>query len=301
MKTHLRSGEAVHTVLIVFSNIIQATKEGVDRVNRLFDDGERRSLEHWLCSVDYAAQQSDSINRREEGTGLWLLESNSFYDWINGDSRTLFCPGIPGAGKTIIASVVVDFLLSEFRNHANIGIAFLYCSYTRQKEQKFVDLLSCLLLQLMRAHSQSPETVLAMCRRHMQKGTRLSSREIIDAIRNVVAESDKTFIILDALDECSNEDRTRDMLLEEISKLQETLSITLFATSRSLPGIVSKFQNKRCASLEIRASNQDVRRYLARQVTLLPAFVSRNRDLQESVEAEVANSVDGMYVYDHMQ
>ena len=268
----------------------------MDRVNRRYDDAERRSLEHWLCCIDYAAQQSDSIIQREEGTGLWLLESDSFRSWIDGNAKTLFCPGIPGAGKTIITSVVVDFLSTEFQAHSNVGIAYLYCSYNRHKEQRFIDLMSCLLLQLMKAQSEPPGYVADRCRRHMQKSTRPSSREIIDAIHFVVAESDRTFIIIDALDECSNEDGTRDMLLEEIAKLQQTFSVALFATSRSLPGIASKFQTKHCMSLEIRASDKDVRKYLERHITLLPAFVSRNRVLRESIEAEVAKSVDGMYV-----
>ena len=266
----------------------------MDRLNRLYDDAGRQKLEHWLCSVDYAAQQRDSINRREEGTGLWLLESGAFHSWIDGERKTLFCPGIPGAGKTVITSVVVDFLSNEFQVCGNVGIVYLYCSYTRQKEQKFVDLMSCILLQLMRTQPECPRSVLDMCQRHMQKGTHPSSREIIDAVNSVVAEFTRIFIIIDALDECSNEERTRDKLLEEIFKIQETSSIAVFATSRSLPAIVNQFKGKSCTLLEIRASDQDVRRYLERHITLLPAFVSRNRSLQHSIEEEIAKSVDGM-------
>ena len=289
-----RSNGIACAVLMLSSNLLQATKEGVDRLNRVRDESECRSVENWLCAVDYAAQQSDFINRREEGTGLWLLESTSFRSWLGEDKKTLFCPGIPGAGKTIITSIVVDYLLNEFRAHSKVGIAYLYCSYTRQHEQKLVDLMSCILVQLMKTRSEPPRHVSDMCLRHMRKGTRPCTREIVEAIHSVLAECSRTFIIIDALDECSNVGRARDMLLEEIFKLQEEHPIALFATSRSLPGVVSKFQNPSCTSLEIRASDQDVRRYLERHVTLLPTFVSRNKALQESIQSEIAQSVDGM-------
>ena len=290
--------KAARTLLILLSNLSQATKEGVDRLNRLHDDSECRRIENWLCTVDYGAQQSDFINRREEGTGLWLLESNSFQNWVSGDERTLFCPGIPGAGKTIITSVVIDFLWNKFRADGNVGIAYLYCSYTRQQEQKLVDLMSCILLQLMRAQSDPPRHVLNMCLQHMQKGTRPSVVEIVEAIHSVVAQSSRTFMIVDALDECSNEGRVRDNLLDAIFRLQDQYSISFLATSRSLPGIVTKFQGKVCTSLEIRASDHDVRRYLERHITLLPTFVLRNGPLQESIQREIAQSVDGMLVSD---
>jgi hypothetical protein len=70
-------------------------KDGVDRLNRYQDDQERRVIVDWLTPIDYASQQSDFISRRQEGTGLWLLESDEFQEWLGQSKKTLICPGIP--------------------------------------------------------------------------------------------------------------------------------------------------------------------------------------------------------------
>ena len=52
----------------------------------------------------------------------------------------------------------------------------------------------------------------------------------------------------------------------------------------------------RCLSLEIRASDEDVRRYIDGHMSQLPSFVLRNHDLQEKIKTEITKTFDGMYV-----
>ena len=66
------------------------------------DDQGRQTILDWSTPIDYALQQSGFINRRQAGTGKWLLDSAEFEAWVGTDKRILFCLGIPGAGKTII-------------------------------------------------------------------------------------------------------------------------------------------------------------------------------------------------------
>jgi hypothetical protein len=102
-----------------------ATKDGVERLHARQDMRERHVEEHaildWLTPIDYAPQQSDFLSRREVGTGQWLLDSAEFQDWLGTEKKTakktLFCPGIPGAGKTILTAVVIDDLMTRFANN----------------------------------------------------------------------------------------------------------------------------------------------------------------------------------------
>ena len=68
----------------------------------------------------------------------------------------------------------------------------------------------------------------------------------------------------------------------------------IFATSRFIPEITEKFEGS--ISLEIRASDEDVRRYLDGHMSQLPAFVKRSPDLQEEIKTEIIKAVEGMYV-----
>lgn len=139
-------------------------------------DNRERYEEHgaildWLTLVDYATQQNDFISRRQEGTGQWLLDSDEFQRWLNQNGQTLFCPGIPGAGKTIITSIVVEHL---WEIGATTGVAYLYCNFRRQHEQKPEDLLASLLKQLVQQQASTPESVKSIYDSHKNKRTRPS-------------------------------------------------------------------------------------------------------------------------------
>jgi hypothetical protein len=121
------------------------TKDGVDRLHQRQDNLERRTIIEWLTRIDYSTQPSDFIGRRQEGTGQWLLNSNEFQSWLKTSKQTLFCPGMPEAGKTMITSIVVDYLSTEFQNDASVGVTYLYCNFRRQDEQTPSELLSSLL------------------------------------------------------------------------------------------------------------------------------------------------------------
>src|SRR5271168_4306186 len=130
------------------------------------DDQDRQKILDWLTPVDYGPQQSDYLKRRQRGTGQWLLDSAKYQTWLNIGKQTLFCPGIPGAGKTIIASTVVEDLCTRFRNNASIAIAYLYCNFQRQHEQKPENLLASLLKQLVQRQPSLPKYIKSLYEHH---------------------------------------------------------------------------------------------------------------------------------------
>jgi Cdc6-like AAA superfamily ATPase len=101
-------------------------KEVRNGITQLRKHNEYQAVLDWLTPVDYATQQSDFISRRQEGTGQWLLDSDQFRNWVDQSNQTLFCPGIPGAGKTMMTSTVVEHLQTRFRNDSSVGIAYIY-------------------------------------------------------------------------------------------------------------------------------------------------------------------------------
>jgi len=257
------------------------------------EDQERQAVLDWLTPIDFAAQQSDFISRREVGTGQWLLESAKFRAWMETDQQVLFCPGIPGAGKTILASIVVDYLYANFHKDTNIGIAYLYCNFRRKGEQKAEELLASLLKQLARGISSLPESVKYLYDRHKDKRTRPTFNEISSTLHSVGALYSKVFIVVDALDECQASDGCRTKFLKEIFAFQAKSRANLFTTSRYIPEINEHFKDSMW--LEIQASDHDVQRYLDNHISQLPRCVLRSSELQTEIKAEIVKAVDGMY------
>jgi hypothetical protein len=268
------------------------TKDDVKRLHQRHDDQERRTILDWLTPTDHGTQQSDFINRRQAGTGQWLLDSSEFQRWSNESKQTLFCQGIPGAGKTILTSIIVDYLGTKFQNDPNIGIAYLYCNFQRQQEQKPTDLFASLLKQLVQEQPFIPEKVKSLYEFHKNKRTRPSFNEISKILHSIVADYSKAFIVIDALDECQTFDGGRWKLLSEIFNLQDKTGACLFATSRFIPEIKNEFE--RSILIEIRASDDDVQKYLDGNMSRLRPFVSRNSTLHEEIKTEITKAVDGM-------
>jgi Cdc6-like AAA superfamily ATPase len=258
------------------------------------DDQYHQDIVNWLTPVDYAPQQSDFISRRQEGTGQWLLDSYQFNDWLSKNKQTLLCPGMPGAGKTIITSIVVEYLWTKFQNNTIVGIAYLYCNFRRQYEQKPADLLASLLKQLVQEQAVMPESMNSLYRRHKYKRTRPSFAEISEVLNSIVANYSRTFFIIDALDECQVSDGARLTFLLEIFNLQAKTGANIFATSRFIPKIMKEFE--RSISLEIRASDGDIQRYVDGHMLNLPSFVLGRPKLQEEIKVAIVKAVNGMYV-----
>ena len=256
---------------------------------------ERRVIINWLSPVDYASQQDAFIAKRQEGTGIWLLHSSEFQEWVNKKQSDVTLSGLPGAGKTILTSIVIDHICSKFGDNASVDIAYLYCNFRRQFGQRPADLLASLLRQLVQKRPSIPDSLNGLNERHNYSDTRPSLDEISDVLHSVVSDFSRTFIIVDALDECQVSDGCRTSFMSEMLNLQMKTEVNLFATSRFIPDIEDAFQG--CLSLKIHASREDVRRYLDGHISRLSPCVSESHVLQEEITAEIIKTVDGMYTY----
>lgn len=258
------------------------------------DRKENAKILNWLTNIDYGPQQSDNLQRRQPGTGQWLLDSTEYSTWLKSDKQTLFCPGIPGAGKTILTSIVVDDLCKRYPNDTTIGVAYVYCNFQQKGEQTAYDLLASLLKQLAQGQSSLPDCVKDLYNQHQAKKTRPPIDEISKALQSVAAMFTRAFIVVDALDECQASSKCRSTLLLEIFNLQAMTKTNFFATSRRIPDIEKAF--KGYPSFEILASDGDVQKYLDSQMSELPGCVLKRPDLQEEIKIKIVKAIDGMYV-----
>lgn len=201
---------------------------------------------------------------------MWLLESPEFETWINGRQQTLFCPGIPGAGKTIMSSIVVNHLRDTFCTE-NVGIAFVYCRYKVRMDQTPLNILSSLLRQLVQGHILLSDEASSLYNTHIWNRSSPTLKEVCDLLEIEASRYSKVFIVLNALDECSDTDGARRDILSRVRTLQSKWPINLAATSRLIPTIIQDFKD--ATRLDIKASKADVQKYLRGQFHRLSTCV----------------------------
>jgi hypothetical protein len=58
-----------------------------------FQNQESLTILKWLSDLNFWTKQDDAFERRQEGTGEWLLVDPNFQSWMKGDCNVLWCPG----------------------------------------------------------------------------------------------------------------------------------------------------------------------------------------------------------------
>ncbi|PTB57987.1 hypothetical protein M431DRAFT_77404, partial [Trichoderma harzianum CBS 226.95] len=211
--------------------------------------------------------------------------------WVAGRNQTLFCPGMPGAGKTILTSIVVDYLVSKFR-HGDVGIAYIYCNFHRHHEQSTGDLLASILKQLAETQPLLPESVTDLYNSHQSRRTRPSVDELYKTLQSIIASYSRVFIIIDALDECQTSNNSRIKFLFKLFDIQGESHINIFATSRPIPEVQEKF--KESAVIEVRAHTDDVKNSLESQISQSDSeFLNICR---EDIKTKITEAAEGMFL-----
>jgi hypothetical protein len=163
---------------------------------------------------------------------------------------------------------VVEELSTQFQDDSNIVVVYIYCNYKRQDEQTLEDVLASILKQLAEGRAQLPQSVKALHNQCESKKTRPSIYGIQEALQSVAAAYSQVFVLIDALDECRYS--CREKLVSELSNIQSKCDMSLFVTSRFIPDITEKFEG--VPRLEIRATQQDIQRYVKGHIDELPRY-----------------------------
>jgi len=255
-------------------------------------DQKRQEILDWLTPTDYTSKQADSFGRRQPGTGQWFLDSTEFKGWKGTSGQTLFCPGNPGVGKTILTSVVIDHLTTQFSADSKTVVAYIYFSFKNNNQQKLGDILAILLKQLSQGQPSLPEDVQKLFTKHRDQRSQPSVEELRQALMAVSTTWRKLFILVDGLDECRTSDGCQPRFVDTLLDIQEHSKANLFVTSRPIPEIVKNFQY--AVSLEIKAAKADVGSYLDSQMGRLPECVKGEALLQEEIKKKIVEIANGM-------
>ncbi|KAI1736472.1 putative zinc finger protein [Xylaria scruposa] len=168
-----------------------------------------RDTHSWLRAANVEIDQDNHAKTRAQypGTGRWLLESTFFKEWFDPRFPTipplLWLNGIPGAGKTILASLVVE---EARRLNPTPTVLFFYCKHDNTERDNFVALGRSLLAQFLKQdNGLLPSFYQKSCR---SGEAVLTSPALIKELLSLAFGNCKSaYIILDGLDECPRDQR----------------------------------------------------------------------------------------------
>ena len=191
----------------------------------------------------------------------------------------------------MLTSLVIDYLQQGFAKE-KVATAYIYCDYKRQDEQTPINLIASVAKQLLQHQNSIPENTLKMYHGHREKGTRPNFEEVLEMTTSSMALLSRVYLIVDALDELGNAGQVRQTLIGRLRLLQDLHHFNLMTTSRYIPSLALDFHQPLC--MDIRASTEDVRRYVEGHILDLPSCVRKNLGLQETIISAIVDAVEGM-------
>lgn len=251
---------------------------------------ECQEIGHWLSPFDFRAIQQEILHRCHAGTGKWMLESDRFQQWSSSHNETLWCPGIPGAGKTYLASIIVDYLERQTSSEGQDAVLCLFCNFNEQANQTAYNFMGALLKQL----AQAGRTLSSGSRSIYDTRGRDRSPDfgqLAHAFRMELKRFSKTFIVIDALDEVSESADIRTILITEL----QSCPVNLLVTSRHDPTIKKQFSETQL--VEICATDEDIRSYISERIgqeNRLSRQIRRFPSLKDDIPARIVGSAKGM-------
>jgi hypothetical protein len=112
----------------------------------------------------------------------------------------------------------------------------------------------------------------------------------VEALKLAIEMFSKTFAVVDAVDECSDE--TRAGLLKELRSLSNAIS--LLVTSRKHGAIEQEFDGIK--QLDIRATDNDVEAYIEDRISRQPLHVGRDSKFRKEMVKMITEKAQGMSV-----
>lgn len=259
---------------------------------------ESGSILSELSGPEFGAIHRQLQERRLPDTGSWFLKHPRYLKWIAGDSHTLWCPGLPGAGKTFLASTIVDDLNS--RKDPSWGVVYLYSQHNQRSQQSvsaFLASVACQLIQLV------PNSSKYKCLEdvHLFLHTRdvRSPASLQKLLLRLLEEFACTFLILDALDEFSMDDDERLKMVKALVSIRNeanpSADFRICITSRessTAPLLLASFEE-----IRIRSSREDIEEFVSTRIDSsqrLTKWIKRDPVLGERIVVAIMEKSDRM-------
>ncbi|KAF8463211.1 hypothetical protein JB92DRAFT_2116649 [Gautieria morchelliformis] len=263
------------------------------------DNQRRQDIYKWLAAPDYESKHLNAVSEREEHTGSWFLQAESFHEWKSQPESFLWLHGKAGAGKTILCSTIIREISHHCTSDPSLAVAFFYFDF-RSKDIEPRSVLRALIKQLSLKSTKTAATTcnyLAQLFSDKKNGLESPSLgELKSTLKSIIGTFEKNvYIIFDALDECPD----RHQFLELIKEIHgwKFDALHLLATSRDEPDIEKTLRNlvSHQVSMDEGLVDSDIRVYVSRKLKDDNKLSKYSGEKKETIKTALIEGAHGMY------
>jgi hypothetical protein len=268
------------------------------KANSTAKDARLSKIHQWLSAPDPSVNYQKALKQRQHDTGLWFLEGEQYASWKTDAASSLWLYGIPGCGKTILSSTILQDLLQHRDSNPGHAVAYFYFDFNDVQKQEAELMLRSLVCQLSRQAADVPASLDALFSSHEDGKRQPSLDALLQVARQTMQQLPQVYVMLDALDECAQ--RADLMVLLEAMAGWQLPNVHLIVTSRqerdiesSLEGFLDP-QNSICLQSEI--VDKDIQQYVRQRLSDDKGLSKWGKDvaLRHEIESAMMQGSKGM-------
>ena len=190
----------------------------------------RASVEKLLAPYDPQTIFREALDGFQDGTGKWLLD-DICQDWMKGNrSPLMWLRAKPGFGKTTLMAAAVDGAKSSRKPSSLEGeVAYFFCSFAEQHSQELRNVLGSIAFQLCDCRPSLLKRVHQQCQQdntcneaHTQKMDKLSLKELEELMVEILQETGRSYIYVDAINESKDPTQLVKILIQLAARCPNT-------------------------------------------------------------------------------
>ncbi|KAF8478235.1 hypothetical protein JB92DRAFT_1856021 [Gautieria morchelliformis] len=255
-----------------------------------------QKIYNWLAAPDHKSKHRNAHSLHQETTGLWFVEGEYFPEWREAPHSFLWLHGIPGAGKTILCSTIIEELSIHCSSDPSLAIAFFYFDFTN-KETLPNAVLRSLVEQLSVQCGSTPQALESLFSKNEQGDAHLDpgQEDLMSTLKMIIRGFQAVYIVFDALDECP--ERSRFLTVIRDIHGWEFGLLHLLATSRkerdieeALSGLISQE-----VPMDEKLVDSDIQVHVSRTLENDVKFSMCSAEEKEMVKTTLMEGACGMF------
>lgn len=273
------------------------TEHTHQKLDFFFDEQLIAKVDQWLSPVDFVSNHEAAAKLRHRETGRWFLDGDPFRHWLQTDNSFLWLHAIPGAGKTVLISSVIEHLKERVKG-LDVGLAYFYCDYRDIKKQEPSRILCTLLAQLARQHKTIFQRLQAFIQERIKENPASTPRH--DELRGNFAHFlegtlKQIVLVVDALDESTQ----RKCLMGDFKTfIQACPMVKIMVSSREELDIIQSFRKLPQVKINQIDVASDIESFVNAEVAARirdRTLKIRRPELQQTICETLVNRSEGMF------
>ncbi|EAU89994.2 ankyrin repeat domain-containing protein 29 [Coprinopsis cinerea okayama7 len=254
-----------------------------------------REVLDWLApNAQFREIQMENLEKWTDGTLSWFTTAEFYQSWKQGRTKVIWGTGMPGSGKTVLASKAVDDLEQHQKtSKGKLCVLFAYCRYSERLTVQ--EILEALVKQFLECDPSLVSVVEPLYARHTFLKTRPTQAELLDLLKTLESHFEIVFYVIDALDEAL--DDTQFNLVKAINTLQGRFSLT----SRPLVSLESGLARPKFYT--VTPATSDIVRLVLERIKHNPGFgdLLDRYGFRDELVRRILDKSSGMFLHAALQ